>query len=445
MRGLHQLPQALSHRGDPRARGRAHIIEQRCIDCGECIRQCQHHAKVPTTDPLAAINRFPYKIALPAPALYGSSRSCRTSRRWPGLRMMGFDEVYDVARGADIVSMAVQERLKQPDCPRPLISSSCPAVVRLIQIRFPELIDNIVDVRSPMEMAAVSARREFCEKHSVKPEEVGCFFISPCAAKMTAIRRPLGHQKSAVDGVISIVEVFGLLSTNIRKAPPAQDERDEAFRATGLGLGWARTGGEALAAGIENALAVDGIDQVAKVLEEIENNRLPELTFFEGLSCVGGCVGGPLTLENGFIARNRIRALVRRLPAKRPDENIAKAEFDSLKDQLRFDSAIEPVKAMQLDQDLQKALSMMDQIEEIRQAAGFGLRLLRLAHLPGAGRGHRRRLRPRDGLPVRPEGAGAGNGQADGVAVGKHALIARSKHPKILPVFLMRRKGPAHA
>ena len=348
--------------------GRAHIIEQRCIDCGECIRECQHHAKVPTTDPLAAINRFPYKIALPAPALYGQFKKLpNLSAVAQGLRMMGFDEVYDVARGADIVSMAVQEKLKDPNCPRPLISSSCPAVVRLIQIRFPELIDNIVDVRSPMEMAAVSARREFCEKNNVSPSEVGCFFISPCAAKMTAIRRPLGHKTSAVDGVISIVEVFGLLSTNIRKATPASDDRDEAFRATGLGLGWAKSGGEALAAGIENALAVDGIDQVAKVLEEIENNRLPELTFFEGLSCVGGCVGGPLTLENGFISRNRIRDLVRRLPAQKPDENIARREYEALGDDLYFDDEIRPIKAMQLDQDLEKALSMMDRIEEIRQ------------------------------------------------------------------------------
>ena len=136
---------------------------------------------------------------------------------------------------------------------------------------------------------------------------------------------------------------------------------------SGLGLGWAKSGGEALAAGIENALAVDGIDQVAKVLEEIENNRLPDLVFFEGLSCVGGCVGGPLTLENGFISRNRIRDLVRRLPVKRPDENIARKEYESLKGDLFFDGEIKPIKVMQLDHDLQRALHMMDQIEEIRQ------------------------------------------------------------------------------
>jgi iron only hydrogenase large subunit-like protein len=348
--------------------GRAHIIEQRCIDCGECIRACQHRAKVATTDPLAAINRFTYKIALPAPTLYGQFKKLPSlSSVARSLRMMGFDEVYDVARGADIVTLAVKERLKEPGCLRPLISSSCPAVMRLIQFRFPELIDNIVDVRSPMEVAAESARREFCKKHDVSPDQVGCFFITPCAAKMTAIRRPLGHKTSAVNGAISITEIFGLLSTNIRKSRDDVCESDEAFRATGLGLGWARTGGEALASGIDNALAVDGIEHVARVLEEIENNRLPELAFFEGMACIGGCVGGPLALENGFISRNRIRDLVRKLPAVMPDENISRAEMEALGDQLYFDEPIEPIKAMQLDPDLQKALTMMDQIEEIRQ------------------------------------------------------------------------------
>ena len=127
--------------------GRAHIIDERCIDCGECIRVCLYHAKVATTNPLAAINHYPYKIALPAPALYGQFKNLpHVGSVARALKQMGFDEVSDVARGADIVSRAVQERLKRPGCPRPLISSSCPAVVRLIQTRFPELIENIVDV-----------------------------------------------------------------------------------------------------------------------------------------------------------------------------------------------------------------------------------------------------------------------------------------------------------
>ncbi|MFR5855793.1 MAG: 4Fe-4S dicluster domain-containing protein [Lachnospiraceae bacterium] len=55
--------------------GRAHIIDERCIDCGECIRVCDHHAKYAQTDPLSVIEQFKYKIALPAPSLYGQSQA----------------------------------------------------------------------------------------------------------------------------------------------------------------------------------------------------------------------------------------------------------------------------------------------------------------------------------------------------------------------------------
>lgn len=346
--------------------GRARIIDERCIDCGECIRACQYHAKVAVTNPLATINRYPYKIALPAPALYGQFKNLISIGSVPhGLRRMGFDEVYEVARGADLVSCAVQQRLKQPDCPKPLISSSCPAVVRLIQARFPELIDNIVDVRSPMEVAAMVAKKDFCQRHNVSPEQVGCFFITPCAAKMTAIRNPIGHKTSAADGAISILEIYGLLSSQIRKEPDSHEE--EHYHATSFGVGWANAGGEAAAMGLDNALAVDGIDNVARVLEEIENNRLTDLVFFEGLACNGGCVGGPLAFENGYIAKNRIRKLIERLPKTRPEKSVSPEELKELGEELYFDAPIEPLKVMQLDDDIQTALNKMDQIELMRR------------------------------------------------------------------------------
>ena len=62
---------------------RARIIDERCIDCGECIRICEHHAKVATTNPLSAINRYPYKIALPAPALYGQFKNLQAAAAIP--------------------------------------------------------------------------------------------------------------------------------------------------------------------------------------------------------------------------------------------------------------------------------------------------------------------------------------------------------------------------
>ena len=350
--------------------GRAHIIDQRCIDCGECIRVCPHHAKIANTNPLSAINQFKFKIALPAPALYGQFKNLPSvGSVTHGLHMMGFDYVYDVARGADLATLAVMELLKDPRCPKPLISSSCPAVVRLIQTRFPELIDNIATVKSPMEIAAIDARREFCERTGADPADVGCFFITPCAAKMTAIKNPIGHEESAVNGAISFLDVYGLLSSQMKKGgAKAQIPGEEVrLRATSFGLGWARSGGEATALNQSNALAVDGIEHVANVLEQIENNRLQDLEFFEGLSCIGGCVGGPLVFENGFISRNRIRILTKNMENERPESFVSPEEYARISPDIEMDKPIDPIKVLQLDNDLQTALAKMDQIEAIRQ------------------------------------------------------------------------------
>ena len=48
-------------------------------------------------------------------------------------------------------------------------------------------------------------------------KEIGCFFLTPCPAKVTAIRNPIGHEKSAVDGAISVLDIYGPLSAALRK------------------------------------------------------------------------------------------------------------------------------------------------------------------------------------------------------------------------------------
>ncbi|MDO4739951.1 MAG: [Fe-Fe] hydrogenase large subunit C-terminal domain-containing protein [Eubacteriales bacterium] len=344
--------------------GRATIVDDLCVDCGECIRVCQHHAKVAVTDPLSTINRFRYKIALPAPTLYGQFKNLKSASSVPGgLRRMGFDAVFDVSRGAEVVARVVQERLNEPDCPRPLISSACPAVTRLIQIRFPDLIDHVVDVKSPMEAAAIMAKDEFCKEKGCDRSDVGCFFITPCPAKVTAIRNPIGHATSEVDGAISMLEIYGLLSHQLRRDSLTTADTDSHH--TALGIGWARSGGECAMLGVEEALAVDGIDNVNRVLEAIENDQLPDLLFFEGLACDGGCVGGPLAFENLYIARNRIRALVSKLPKDTPAQTVPEELLASMREPLTFEYPIKSLEAMKLDTDFKAALEKMDRIESI--------------------------------------------------------------------------------
>ena len=51
--------------------GHAVIKKDMCIDCGECIRVCPYQAKKATYDKFDDFAHYKYKIALPAPALYG--------------------------------------------------------------------------------------------------------------------------------------------------------------------------------------------------------------------------------------------------------------------------------------------------------------------------------------------------------------------------------------
>ncbi len=342
--------------------GRAHIIDERCIDCGECIRICDYHAKVAVTDDISAIRGFPHAIALPAPSLYGQFKNLRSiGQVLEALKKIGFEEVFEVARGADIVSRAIHEKLRMPGLPRPLISSACPAVVRLIQVRFPDLIPHVVDVRQPMEVAAMIARQEFCRRHGCPPEDVGVFFITPCPAKMTAIRSPIGQEKSAVDGAISMMEIYGLLLPHLSAIHPLAAQSE----ATYYGIRWGAGSGEASAVAPENSLAVDGIQNVIRVLEEIENNRLNDLQFFEGSACLCGCVGGPLTFENNYVAKRAIRKLSNSASRVHPSEAVPVSMMT--KYPLYFDHPIQPNPAMKLDDNLSVAMEKMERMNELLQ------------------------------------------------------------------------------
>ena len=60
---------------------------------------------------------------------------------------IGFDEVYEVAAAAELVSAYTRKYLKIEGVKKPAISSACPVVTRLIGLRFPSLKDNIIQMR----------------------------------------------------------------------------------------------------------------------------------------------------------------------------------------------------------------------------------------------------------------------------------------------------------
>lgn len=335
--------------------GKAKIIKARCIDCGECIRVCPYHAKRAVTDSFDELSKYKYNIALPAPSFYGQfSEVHDINVILTGLKQIGFDDVYEVARGAEYISSATRDMFSGGSLEGPVISSACPAVIRLIRVRFPNLIDKIIDLISPMEAAGQLARQEAAEKTGFKDDEIGVFFITPCPAKMTSIKSPITLDKSSISGAISVNDVFARLLPLVGEIK----KPEKLMQASAGGVHWSKSGGEADGTGIENYIAVDGIENVIKVLEEIEDDKVSGIDFIELLACLGGCVGGVLNVENGFVAKNRLKRLTKNLP-----ETSSPCDTDAISCKTTREIQYAPV--MQLSEDLDEAMDMMDKLEEI--------------------------------------------------------------------------------
>lgn len=303
--------------------GRAVINNSRCIDCGECIRTCPQGAKKAVCEKLSAMDKFKWKIALPAPSLYGQFDNLEdVDYILDGLLKIGFDDVYEVSAAAEKVSAYTRLYLKTEGVKKPVISSACPVIVRLIGLRFPSLTENIIHMLPPMEVAAFLAREKAKKEHpELCEDEIGVCFISPCPAKVSYVKNGFAGYKSRVDAVVSINDIYFQL---IAKMQP-QSELKSLSNSGMIGIGWAATGGEATAIFNESYLAADGIENVIRVLDQVENGNIPQLEFIELNACPGGCVGGVMTMQNPFIAKARLQTLRRYLPVSQnflsKDEN----------------------------------------------------------------------------------------------------------------------------
>lgn len=338
---------------------KAYIISDRCIDCGECIRVCPHHAKYAVSEHFNEIVKYKYRIALPAPSLYGQFNNLdNVDYVLTGLSRMGFDEVFEVSKAAELISDASRRMIENGELQKPVISSACPAVLRLIRTRFPNLIKNILPLFTPVDLAARLSRRAAKKKTGLDDKDIGVFFISPCPAKRTAIINPLCYEGGAINGAFAIKDVYPVLVQTMDKLTP--DDVEPLGDSGIIGVGWASSGGESAGLLKERYLAADGIENVINVLEELEDEKLNDLDFIELNCCTGGCVGGVLTVENPYVAKARIQRLRKFMPVSC---NRLPEKFHL--DLLSWTHELTPSPSMKLADNVIKAMRMMSELKKI--------------------------------------------------------------------------------
>lgn len=294
---------------------KAVINANQCIDCGECIRVCKHNAKHASYDKLSDLDFSKYLIALPAPSLFGQFNHLdEADFVIQGLLDMGFSDVYEVAKAAEYVTDLTRIYMAGENVARPVISSACPVVVRLIKLRFPTLCDQLVPILPPYELAGKLARERALEEHpELKPEDIKTVFISPCPAKVSWAKSVMEGQTVYVDYVTSMNDVYMTLLDKMKDSVLGPDSAPEAGS---VGLRWATTSGEAASLMNEGYLTADGIDNVIKVLDDLESGMLGDIGFVELNACSPGCVGGVLAPSNGYVARLRLQSLQKTVVVK---------------------------------------------------------------------------------------------------------------------------------
>lgn len=339
--------------------GIAKIIKEFCTDCGECVRYCPHNAKKTRHDDFAILDNYKYTIALPAPPLYGQFNNLTdVNILLTALTMIGFDDVYEVSAAAEIVSEETRKYISTHKDKWPIIGTSCPSVVRLIRVRFPNLLEQLLPLQAPPEVAAMCARKIAMEKTGLPAEDIGIIYIAPCPSKTTSVKAPIGMSKSEIDGVFAIKDVYPHL---LSVMPEAHKNIKQLSHSGSIGLNWAVSCGEAEALFSDSYIAADGMENVIRILEDLEDEKLVSgVNFIELNACPAGCVGGVENVENPYVARTKIKRLNKYLPQSVPHVD----DFPSginlyLTEEIEF----EPV--FQLGNTLSESMERMSEVEHL--------------------------------------------------------------------------------
>lgn len=313
--------------------GVAQIDSEKCIECGACVYQCPFGATLDVSSItdiikmiMASENNEKYKVhAVVAPAIAGQFKYAKPGQIITAIRTLGFHAVEEAALGADIVAYNEAQELKERGF---MTSSCCPAFVKYIKIKFPDLADKISSSLSPMAQTGKLIK-------DMDPQ-AKVVFIGPCTAKKGEVRDP--KVARYIDYVMTFEELQAMIdSKDIEVEALPETELDSASY---FGRIFARSGGvseavkkavaernpeaesENTEGGFEfNPIVCDGIDKCKTALLRASKNVLPN-NFIEGMVCDSGCIGGAACLSHGDADVKQIDAYGEKSPYKEIKESV---------------------------------------------------------------------------------------------------------------------------
>ncbi|MBN2348766.1 MAG: 4Fe-4S binding protein [Bacteroidales bacterium] len=347
--------------------GKAVLNKNKCVDCGECMRVCPVNAITVEQDDFEDIFKFKVRIALVPSVFIGQfARNIPTRKIYSSILEQGFTHVYEAEHGVNILINAVNSYLDNRKEIRPVISSFCPAIVRMIQVRFPNLAENIMLLKAPLDIAALSYRKVLNER-GYNDDEIGIYYITPCAAKIAAVKSPVGELSSAITGVIRLDSLYNKVYSSIKKEVNSSCIVPEKEQLKPREMTWSLTGGESRFIN-GRSLAIDGINNAIEFLEKIENGSISNFDFIELRACDESCAGGILSANNRFLVSERLKERAKQYKLDKKEGKIINNKTIRQNTEYLLDHiSIDEVKArsgLMLDEDMNAALKKMEKIRQ---------------------------------------------------------------------------------
>ena len=260
----------------------AHIIGNECILCGQCFVVCPQNAKeiVDETEKAKVLLQSgdPVIVSL-APSFIANYEGVGINAMRKALKQLGFYDVEETAIGATIVKTEYERMLKE-DERDVIITSCCHSINLLIQKHYPQALEYLADVVSPMQAHCKDIKSRFPNAKTV--------FIGPCVAKKDEAE----HYEGIVDAVLTFEEL-----TEWFKAENIELEKEMDNDICSRARFFPTTGGilKTMAQDIPGYtyLALDGVENCIAALKDIIDGKIHKC-FIEMSACVGSCVGGPV-------------------------------------------------------------------------------------------------------------------------------------------------------